>query len=72
MKIAALYARVSTTNQQQNEIIASQLDALMAYARAHDYDITSTKTRALVVLLLIDRRSTPYVTPWQPGNLRPS
>jgi hypothetical protein len=36
MKIAALYARVSTSNQQQNETIASQLDALMAYAHAHD------------------------------------
>ena len=41
MKIAALYARVSTTNQQQNETIASQLDALMAYARVHDYEISS-------------------------------
>jgi site-specific DNA recombinase len=40
MKIAALYARVSTTNQQQNETMASQLDALMAYARAHDYEIS--------------------------------
>jgi site-specific DNA recombinase len=39
MKIAALYARVSTTNQQQDETIASQLDALMAYARGHDYEI---------------------------------
>ena len=39
MKIAALYARVSTTNQQQDETIASQLDALMAYARVHDYEI---------------------------------
>jgi site-specific DNA recombinase len=40
MKIAALYARVSTSNQQQNETIASQLDALMAYAHAHDYEIS--------------------------------
>jgi site-specific DNA recombinase len=39
MKIAALYARVSTTNQQQDATIASQLDALMAYARVHDYEI---------------------------------
>jgi site-specific DNA recombinase len=40
MKIAALYARVSTTNQQQDETIASQLDALMAYAHAHDDEIS--------------------------------
>ena len=40
MKIAALYARVSTSNQQQNETIASQLDALMAYAHVHDYEIS--------------------------------
>jgi len=40
MQIAALYARVSTSNQQQNETIASQLDALMAYAHAHDYEIS--------------------------------
>src|SRR5215467_4257617 len=39
MKIAAIYARVSTTNQQQDETIASQLDALMASARVHDYEI---------------------------------
>ena len=39
MKIAALSARVSTTNQQQDETIASQLDALMASARVHDYEI---------------------------------
>jgi site-specific DNA recombinase len=39
MKIAALSARVSTINQQQDETIASQLDALMAYARVHDYEI---------------------------------
>ena len=40
MKIAALYARVSTSNHQQNATIASQLDALMAYAHAHDYAIS--------------------------------
>jgi site-specific DNA recombinase len=37
MQIAALSARVSTSNQQQHETIASQLDALMASAHAHDY-----------------------------------
>src|SRR5215510_12214232 len=75
MKIAALYARVSTSNKQQNETIASQLDALMAYAHAHDYEISpiiSTKTRALVALPLIDRLSTPCVMPWQLGNWKPS
>jgi hypothetical protein len=75
MKIAALYARVSTTNQQQNETIASQLDALMPMLvpmTMRSVPITSTKTRALVAPLSIDRLSTPCVTPWQPGNLRPS
>ena len=37
MKIAALYARVSSVRQQQNETIASQLAALQEYAAAHDY-----------------------------------
>ena len=40
MNIAALYARVSTTTQQQDETIASQLDALMTYAQVHDYEIS--------------------------------
>src|SRR5262245_40730877 len=40
MKIAALDARVSTSNHQQNETSASQLDALMASARAHDAEIS--------------------------------
>ena len=39
MKIAALYARVSTTTQQHDETIASQIDALMTYAQAYDYEI---------------------------------
>ena len=63
MKIAALYARVSTTNQQQNETIASQLDALMPMLvpmTMRSVPITSTKTRALVAPLSIDRRSMPW------------
>ena len=40
MNMAALYARVSTTHPQQDETMASQLDALMAYAHAHDYEIS--------------------------------
>lgn len=39
MKIAALYARVSSERQQQHENIASQLAALRAYAEAHDYQV---------------------------------
>jgi len=39
MKIAALYARVSTAKQQLNENIASQIAALKDYAARHDYQI---------------------------------
>ena len=39
MKIAALYARVSTAKQQLNENIASQIAALKDYATRHDYQI---------------------------------
>jgi site-specific DNA recombinase len=37
MKIAALYARVSSTKQQLNETLASPIAALEQYARQHDY-----------------------------------
>jgi site-specific DNA recombinase len=40
MKIAALYARVSSTKQQLNENIASQIAAIEEYARQHDYQIS--------------------------------
>ena len=40
MKLAAIYARVSSTRQQQNENIASQVAALLDYAQAHDYQIS--------------------------------
>ena len=40
MKIAALYARVSSTKQQLNENILSQLVAIEEYARQHDYQIS--------------------------------
>jgi len=40
MKIAAIYARVSSTRQQQNENIGSQLEALLAYAKARDYQVS--------------------------------
>lgn len=40
MKIAALYARVSSAKQQLNENIASQVAALMEYTRQHDYQIS--------------------------------
>ena len=39
MKIAAIYARVSSTRQQQNENIASQLAALEQYAAEHNYQV---------------------------------
>ncbi|MFN0084660.1 MAG: recombinase family protein [Blastocatellia bacterium] len=39
MKIAAIYARVSSARQQQNETIASQVASLLEYAKAHDYQI---------------------------------
>jgi len=40
MKIAAIYARVSSAWQQQNEIIGSQLEVLLSYAEAHDYQVS--------------------------------
>lgn len=40
MKIAAIYARTSSARQQQNENIGSQLEALLAYAQAHDYQVS--------------------------------
>jgi site-specific DNA recombinase len=40
MKIAALYARVSSTKQQLNETIASQVAALEAYAQHHDFHVS--------------------------------
>jgi site-specific DNA recombinase len=40
MIIAALYARVSSTKQQLNETIASQIAALEEYARQNDYQIS--------------------------------
>jgi site-specific DNA recombinase len=39
MKIAAIYARVSGDRQQKEGTIASQLEALEAYAREHDYQV---------------------------------
>ena len=39
MKIVALYARVSSTKQQLNENIASQIAALQQYAQQHDFHI---------------------------------
>ena len=40
MKIAAIYARVSSARQQQNETIGSQLEALLSYAQAYDYQVS--------------------------------
>ena len=39
MKIAAIYARVSSVRQQQHETIASQIDALEHYATEHGYQV---------------------------------
>jgi DNA invertase Pin-like site-specific DNA recombinase len=40
MKIAALYARVSSAKQQLNENIASQIAAIQEYARQNDFQIS--------------------------------
>ena len=40
MKIAALYARVSSAKQQLNENIASQVATIEEYTRQHDYQIS--------------------------------
>lgn len=37
MKTAAIYARVSSDRQKEEQTIASQTSALRAYAAAHDY-----------------------------------
>ena len=39
MKVAAIYARVSSARQQQQETIASQLAALERYAAEHGYQV---------------------------------
>src|ERR1051325_116508 len=39
MKIAAIYARVSSLKQQLNENIASQLAALQQYAQQHNFHV---------------------------------
>ena len=40
MKVAAIYARVSGDQQKENHTIASQTEALIAFAQSHDYDVT--------------------------------
>jgi Resolvase, N terminal domain len=40
MKIAAIYARVSSLKQQLNKNIASQLAALQQYAQQHDFQVS--------------------------------
>jgi site-specific DNA recombinase len=40
MKIAALYARVSSAKQQLNENIASQVSAIEEYAWQNDYQVS--------------------------------
>src|SRR6266545_3784017 len=40
MKIAAIYARVSSARQQQQDTIASQVAALVDYAQTHDYHVS--------------------------------
>ena len=43
MKIAAIYARVSGDRQKQNQTIASQTDALIAFAGNHDYSVSEDR-----------------------------
>jgi site-specific DNA recombinase len=40
MKVAALYARVSSAKQQLNENIASQIAAIQEYTRQNDFQIS--------------------------------
>ena len=40
MRIAAIYARVSGDQQRESHTIASQTEALIAYARENGYDVT--------------------------------
>lgn len=65
MKIAGIYARVSSARQQKEETIASQLDALHAYAQAHGYVVgpsTSTRMTATAAPIWIARDWTGYAT----------
>jgi site-specific DNA recombinase len=39
MKNAAIYARVSSTQQKEEHTIASQTAALIAFAQEHDYHV---------------------------------
>jgi DNA invertase Pin-like site-specific DNA recombinase len=43
MKVAALYARVSSAKQQLNETIASQVAAIEEYARQNDFRLCCKK-----------------------------
>ncbi|MEA3396847.1 MAG: recombinase family protein [Chloroflexota bacterium] len=39
MKLAAIYARVSTKRQEQKKTIESQVAALLKFAGEHDYQV---------------------------------
>ena len=45
MKIAALYARVSGEQQRDSNTIASQTEALIAYAERHGYRVAPDMIR---------------------------
>lgn len=56
MKRVALYARVSTENQHDNDSIPAQLDALQKYAKEHSYYVVGTFIDDGVSGTLLDER----------------
>ncbi len=76
MKIAAIYARVSSTRQQLNENIGSQLEALLDHAKAHDYQVSPQHIfqddgHSEAALTLIAPHLSGYAIRSQPENLKP-
>ena len=56
MKRVALYARVSTENQHDNDSIPAQLDALQKYAKEHSYYVVGTFVDDGISGTLLDER----------------
>ena len=56
MKRVALYARVSTDNQHDNDSIPAQLDALQKYAKEHSYYVVGTFVDDGISGTLLDER----------------
>ena len=63
MKMAAIYARVSSEQQREEHTIASQTAALIEFAASHDLQVPrsgSSKTKAIAVRRSSDRALSGY------------